>query len=337
GEVVLTEEDETPDLLFSVDLSQEDGRYLMRASRGAFDGAEPEEIALREAESLFDIFDVADALTLDIVSEITDAEVAFASLRLENRGFRRPWELLIDGVSLGANVSRVDRILTGERNVSVVSPEGEPYYTTAVELAAGETRSLVFALPWAETALRAELSEALGSSRARLLGRGEREASVDALLSRLPGEQARLRLSTLLEEPPSAGGKRLPAANRERFTTALGLPAEQFSSPFPPALAEAGRSVISSGGAVRSDELVSWFYATNAPPLRVDPPREEDPNFFEASERSGTDLHEVVMQRSPAGLHFYLRGSSRNDPGRGDRPGPGAGGNWGMEPGGKCL
>lgn len=308
GEVVLVEEGESADLLFSVELSQDDGGYLMRASRESAGPSEPQEIALRRAESLFDIFDVADALTLDIVSEVTDGEVAFGALRLVNRGFDRRWELLIDGVSLGEGVASVDRLLTGSRTVTIADPlgAGSTYYSETFDLAAGETREVTFALPWAPRELRNEATRALAAVRGRLLGAAPGEAEATEIPASAGNQEFQGRAQALLAEAPGPAGKRLPQVVLDALSESVGLSRSRFASPYPPALADAGRRIVAYGNAVMPDELHAWRWSTDFPPIRVDPARDEDPSFYEASSRSGTDLYEIHMQRSSEGLHFFM-------------------------------
>ena len=72
-EVVATRQE--ADLVFEVAVQRQAGTYQMDAARVDLLQGGSEVIASRTAESLFDVFDVADQLTLDIVATVTDTRV----------------------------------------------------------------------------------------------------------------------------------------------------------------------------------------------------------------------------------------------------------------------
>lgn len=84
---------------------------------------EAQGVTIREdavAESLFDTFDVADDLTLEVLSAMSGRRIAFGSLRVELPGYTGAFIALVDGEFVGFNSRSIESLPAGEREVEVL-------------------------------------------------------------------------------------------------------------------------------------------------------------------------------------------------------------------------
>ncbi len=103
------------------------------------------------AESLFDIFDVADRLTVSILEGFSGVHVGFGSVRLANSGESGNYETYVDGVYVGENIPELEKVLIGKHSIEVVQTRrGEPFLLAARELEIREDARLQvdFTIPY---------------------------------------------------------------------------------------------------------------------------------------------------------------------------------------------
>ncbi|MFP4152803.1 MAG: hypothetical protein ACLFSV_08140 [Alkalispirochaeta sp.] len=304
------------DVLFRVAVEHRDGTYVMEATREDLLLDEAELIATRTAEVLFELFDVADALTLDIVETVTEGDVAFGSISLVNIGFPRSYEVWIDDVPVGRDVTRVDRILTGSRTVEVVSP-GEPdspitYERQTVDIRTDRPAEVVFSIPYVDEARGDAFRGAAQVARATLLGESDASVTEPAIEpDTSPADDLTERLATVITSLSDATPSRRNfsqrhldavastsvAARRDRYVTDYQISAERGST-----------AIIPRIDPVAESDLTGWRYAVTGAyrPFRIDPPRYDDPLFYEASDRTGTDIRDFYLFSSTGGIHFIM-------------------------------
>lgn len=75
----------------------------------------------REAESIFDTFDVADSITGEIVSVLSGRRIVFGSIAISVTPPVGPWGVFVDGEFFGINAASISGIPAGERAVRVVT------------------------------------------------------------------------------------------------------------------------------------------------------------------------------------------------------------------------
>lgn len=78
------------------------------------------------AESLFDTFDVADELTLELLSALSGRRIAFGAIQLDLPASFDSFGIFVDDQFAGFGTSRLERIPAGERTVRIVSFTGDP-------------------------------------------------------------------------------------------------------------------------------------------------------------------------------------------------------------------
>ncbi len=72
------------------------------------------------AETIFDTFDVADELAVEVLGAFTGQRIAYGRVELANLGEAgAEYQVLVDGTVVGRNLTAVDRVLVGERLVEV--------------------------------------------------------------------------------------------------------------------------------------------------------------------------------------------------------------------------
>lgn len=120
--------------------------------------------------SLFGVFDASDELVAEAVSGFSGVRIGFGSLRVSSAG-SGDFLLYVDGSLLGENVSAVERLLIGDRNIEIRQIRGDretPIYREVVTIRENQPSTVAFAFPEVtedelarETQLRTELMEAL--------------------------------------------------------------------------------------------------------------------------------------------------------------------------------
>jgi TolB-like protein len=78
------------------------------------------------AESLFDTFDVADELTLELLSALSGRRIAFGAVQLDLPTSLDAYGVFVDDQFAGFGSSRLERIPAGERRIRIVSFTGDP-------------------------------------------------------------------------------------------------------------------------------------------------------------------------------------------------------------------
>jgi TolB-like protein len=91
----------------------------------------------REAESIFDTFDVADSITGEIVSVLSGRRIVFGSIAISVIPPVGSWGVFVDDEFFGINAASISGIPAGERVVRVVTGAAEG---SAAELFAGTIR-----------------------------------------------------------------------------------------------------------------------------------------------------------------------------------------------------
>ena len=83
-----------------------------------------------EASGILDVFSTADSLTEKLLGELSDTRIAFGSLFLSLYGEPVDYLLYVDEEQIGKNVSSIEKLLTGERDVELLFslPEGKRRY-----------------------------------------------------------------------------------------------------------------------------------------------------------------------------------------------------------------
>jgi len=119
---------------------------------GVFDSQQME-VTRREsgtAQSVFDVFDVADDLALKLVESFSNVRMTFGRLMLRPEG-EGQYDVRLDGRSLGQGVRVVPRVLVGRHEVSVVQqrPSGNvAIFGREVDVREGATEEITFRLPF---------------------------------------------------------------------------------------------------------------------------------------------------------------------------------------------
>lgn len=75
----------------------------------------------REFESIFDIFDVVDELSITIAEEITGEHIGFGTVLFNNIGDNVQYSVYIDDLLLGTSIDEAD-VLFGERTIKITRP-----------------------------------------------------------------------------------------------------------------------------------------------------------------------------------------------------------------------
>ncbi|MFP4153707.1 MAG: hypothetical protein ACLFSV_12755, partial [Alkalispirochaeta sp.] len=115
------------------------------------------EFTIREravAESLFDTFDVAEELTLRIVSAMSGREIAFGTVELEVPGGAGAYLVFVDGQYAGFGRDRLENVPAGERQIAVLpltsNGSSREQQTTTLSLEPDSVASIQFELPRTE-------------------------------------------------------------------------------------------------------------------------------------------------------------------------------------------
>lgn len=101
------------------------------------------------AETLFDVFDASDELIADAVSGFSGVRIGFGSLRVQPES-EGDYRLYLDGSFIGANVSSVDRVLIGTRELEIRQVRGDReavIYRRTVDIAENQSHTVTFDFP----------------------------------------------------------------------------------------------------------------------------------------------------------------------------------------------
>jgi hypothetical protein len=123
------------------------------------------------AESIFDVFDLADALLVSLIEGFSGVRVEYGDLAIEYIGEPLALVLQIDGRPLAGNPQSVPRLVAGEHRIVVrpVDPGSDPsrvFIDDTVAILAGRTTRLEINLPYLddeETARLARLNRAIAA------------------------------------------------------------------------------------------------------------------------------------------------------------------------------
>ena len=105
----------------------------------------------RKAVGVLDIFDVTDDLVVAVLESMTGSHIGFGSLTLTNTGEKGNYIVVVDGSSVGSNLENIDKILNGQRTVSIVQKRmlgDREIARSKVEVKEGETVEIRFAVPY---------------------------------------------------------------------------------------------------------------------------------------------------------------------------------------------
>ena len=124
------------------------GKYVFSVS--VWDRVEDEIIIEieRSAGSIFDVFNIVDAITIEVAEAFTGESIGFGTLRVRNTGGEGNYSVYVDGQFIGNNITE-QRVLHGRRTVRVTEPAGfgeREIYSTEVVLREGEVSEIAFAL-----------------------------------------------------------------------------------------------------------------------------------------------------------------------------------------------
>ncbi|MFW6330020.1 MAG: hypothetical protein ACOC28_07950, partial [Alkalispirochaetaceae bacterium] len=307
------------ELLFVVSVARpEDGSYVMNAE--VF--SRPEDTVRAEieesADSLFDVFEAADQLTLALIEEVTAVEVAFGSLTFQNRGFEGAYEVRIDNVLAGSRVAEIQRVLAGRRTVSIHPPgESEAVHRGEVVVPEGGTAVVSFELPFLPTRAQQELDRYHAALVAPALGASGHTGDPEAVAARVPpdrSEEVEELIDALKESSNAPAHETVSIEVVSRFRrwanrALTGNPVQ--SRPFLPALKEAW--VFPDSAPVQrrvtiDGEVSDW---EGIHPIRRDTDASGDridDRFGAAVERAepGTDIAELRLAEGEEGVYLLL-------------------------------
>lgn len=112
------------------------------------------------AESLLDIFEVTDRITLELLEGFTNTHIAFGSLFFRNTGEDRDYVIYIDGQIVGRNVQNIPKITYGRKMVRIADvAAGRNAVESAVEVPENDSAVLEFALPYLYSDERRHIDE----------------------------------------------------------------------------------------------------------------------------------------------------------------------------------
>ena len=214
----------------------------------------------------------------------------------------------IDGVAAGSNTSRIDRVLTGTRTVTVLGTSDDPVVLAEqrVQIREDAPAAVRFTIPYLSPAARQAAAGRLGAMRAPLVG--ETAAAGAASEADLLPEDARERLQRSLAALETA----LPARSSfiptvlDQLRAVPGLPPASTYRRRPGIVQlNAGAMLVQTTTPVEPDALAGWRYTVTgqARPVRIDP---EGDNSASLLGRSGMDLGDFYLFSSDAGLHFIM-------------------------------
>ena len=101
-------------------------------------------------ESVLDVFDVVDAMVIDLLSGFSGRHIAFGDLVLVNDGVPGRYRFLLDGKEYPVEEGRADRILIGTHTVKIEQDRLEGLFTVSeqsVEVVENEATALHFSVP----------------------------------------------------------------------------------------------------------------------------------------------------------------------------------------------
>lgn len=103
-----------------------------------------------QGESVMDVFDVADRLSVSVLGSIIGRRLSFGSIRLENANKQVEFDAFIDGVAVPSGGGAIDRVPEGSHSVRLVRkgdvPQGaRKALDFAVTVKEGETAMVSFA------------------------------------------------------------------------------------------------------------------------------------------------------------------------------------------------
>lgn len=127
-----------------------EGGIVFEAS--VYDG-QSGQISLTErsmAESIFDIFDSADALVISLMTSFSGMHIGFGSIDFKNHGLPGDYTVCIDGELTGENIKTLDKVLNGVRVIDVKQKRAfgeEVIFSTDLTVIEDEQYSVTFSIP----------------------------------------------------------------------------------------------------------------------------------------------------------------------------------------------
>lgn len=313
--VELVENPDDAEFLFEIDIVEDDGQIELNAARVSLIDQSSEDLSQRTADSIFDVFSVADELSLDIVRTISNTDVSFGTIVLENRGVAATYGVRVDGVHVGNDQTRIDRVLTGERTVTITGTAENgtfTYHETSVRVSQDEPARVTFQLPPVAPSVVQDIRDWHRSVRSSLTGEntGSVPPPLEVILDGTPGvsgtSDRKAELSGLFRgfDEQVGSPSRIPVERVEQLRHA-GILTERSGRSLPPqpdSLPE--QRILPEIQPVPESDLAGWHLRivgnVATPPIAVDPSGDSQ------SDRSGTDFHEVYAFRSAEGIHVIV-------------------------------
>lgn len=145
---------------------------VFQFSLSVFDRAENRVTSTNETASptLFGVFDAADELVANAVSAFSGQRVGFGRIRFQPEE-QLSYRVFVDGSAVGDNVTSVERILIGDRQIEIaelVDGQERLIYTEAVEVQEGQAVRISFSVPDATPQEIARASEIVARVRRNL-------------------------------------------------------------------------------------------------------------------------------------------------------------------------
>lgn len=144
-------ENQVDNVVFGRLFEGEGGRIMIEMS--VFSRAN-EEVTMSEtvtAESYLDIFDASDRMVTALIGAFSDRHIAYGSLVLQNRGTEADYIVKVGQNTLGKNIERIPRMLTGTYTVTIVQERVLETITVEeeeIEIGKDEQTVLDFELPF---------------------------------------------------------------------------------------------------------------------------------------------------------------------------------------------
>lgn len=100
-------------------------------------------------DSFLDIFNLTDTILLALLGGFTESRVAFGEVRFENSGVERSYVVRSGGQSIGRNIRRLERVVSGRRSFEIVDDAlGRTVLNESVRVVPGEPAVVRFHIPF---------------------------------------------------------------------------------------------------------------------------------------------------------------------------------------------
>ncbi|MDA3958701.1 hypothetical protein [Oceanispirochaeta sp.] len=163
-----SEENSIDNILYGEVTTEEDGTILI--SMYLYEKSSDSVVAVSagKSPSVFDVFDVSDAILVELMKEFSDIHIGFGSLNFLNIGETGKYEVYLDGILLGEDLTSVDKILNKDYQVEIRQTrlaEESVIHTERLTIREGEITELSFSVPYLTTLEQSNLASAKASAR----------------------------------------------------------------------------------------------------------------------------------------------------------------------------